>query len=172
MKAAKAIYTIPEFKAKPIGIVEEGIPKEKGQWRRDSRYQIVSQIRIFDEYAEGLAGLDEYSHLIVIWWMHETHETKLRLRPYGQAGVPKVGIFSTRSPPRPNPLALSVVELVEILGPRLDVKGLDAWSGSLILDLKPYDHYDLVQAPKAPKWSSRSAMSKSSNVKLPHDYDD
>lgn len=167
MKLAKAICTLPEFKAKPIGIVEEGISRDTGQWRPDSKYQVLSRIKIFDEYADGLAGLDEYSHLIVVWWLHRAHEVKLRLRPYGEAGVGKVGIFSTRCPLRPNHLAVSVVELVEISGTRLGVKGLDAWNGSFILDLKPYDHHDIVRAPKAPKSSSRSAMSKSSRARNP-----
>ena len=133
---------------RPIGVVENGLPEEA----RINRYEHVSTIRLFDEYAEGLTGLDEYSHAIILWLMHRVQQIKLRVVPFNRQDVGEVGIFATRFPPRPNPIGLSVVEIVDVDPPRLRVRGLDAWSGSPVLDIKPYDYMDVVKRPKIPKW--------------------
>jgi tRNA-Thr(GGU) m(6)t(6)A37 methyltransferase TsaA len=136
---------------KPIGVVEEGVSRP-GEGSPRSKYEVVSIIRIFDEYVEGLDGVDEYSHLIIVFYMHEENEIRLRIRPWGVERYPVVGIFATRSPPRPNPVGVSVVELIEVNKPRLRVRGLDAWSGTPVLDIKPYDYYDVVKSPRVPWW--------------------
>ena len=90
---------------KPIGVVEEGLEGcGEGKAAR-SRYEQVSIIRIFDEFVDGLEGLEEYSHVIVVYWMHKVAEVRLRVRPWGIERFPTVGIFATRFPPRPNQLA-------------------------------------------------------------------
>ena len=136
---------------KPIGVVEEGVSRP-GESCVKSRYQIISTIRVYDEYIEGLRGLEEYSHVIIVYYMHEEKETRLLVKPWGNDRYPMVGIFATRFPPRPNPIAISVVELVEIDAPKIKVRGLDAWSGSPVLDIKPYDYYDIVKNPRVPWW--------------------
>lgn len=99
-----------------IGIVEEGIPKSSEKHMRiESRYDFTSVIRIFDEYVKGLDGLMDYSHVIIVYYMHEEHEIKLKGKPWGIERYPEVGIFATRFPHRPNPLGVSVVELVRTL---------------------------------------------------------
>ena len=137
---------------KPIGVVEEGIPRPWERCEVKSRYEIISTIRVYDEYVEGLKGLEDYSHVIVVYYMHEESEVRLTIKPWGVDRYPTVGIFATRLPPRPNPIAISVVELVEVTVPRLKVRGLDAWSGSPVLDVKPYDYYDIVRNPRVPWW--------------------
>ena len=139
-----------EFRAKALGVVEEGIA-EDGE-KRKGRYETLSRIRVFDEFADGLSGIPEYSHLIVIWQMHRTEEVKLRVKPRGSIDMPEVGIFATRFPPRPNHIAASVVELVSISGSCLTVRGLDAWPDSPVLDIKPYDYWDIVKNPRVPHW--------------------
>lgn len=149
---------MPEIRAVSVGIVEKGLPRGDKRRRHESRYQMVSRIRIFDEYASGLAGLDGYSHLIVAWWMDQEHEITLRIRPERpevRPGMPEVGVFATRFPPRPNPLGLTVVELVKMSGQNLTVRGLDAWTGAPVIDVKPYDYYDIVKAPTVPAWFKR-----------------
>ncbi|MET1160131.1 MAG: tRNA (N6-threonylcarbamoyladenosine(37)-N6)-methyltransferase TrmO [Thermoprotei archaeon] len=134
---------------KPIGIVEKGIPRKcTGR----SRYEIVSVIRIYDEYVEGLEGLEEFSHIIIIYYMHEAREYKLKGRPWGIEKYPLVGVFATRFAPRPNPIGITVVELVSINKPRLMVKGLDAWDNTPVLDIKPYTYEDIVKNPRVPWW--------------------
>jgi tRNA-Thr(GGU) m(6)t(6)A37 methyltransferase TsaA len=144
--------SIADFKATPIGIVEEGIPEEKSERLHRSRYQVISRIRVYAHYADALAGLDAYSHIIVVWWMHEEDEVRLRVTPWGRPDLPEVGIFATRFPVRPNAIGVSVVELVEVSGNLLRVKGFDAWAGSPILDIKPYDYYDIVKSARVPDW--------------------
>jgi tRNA-Thr(GGU) m(6)t(6)A37 methyltransferase TsaA len=137
---------------KPIGIVVEGLerPSERGVGR--SRFEVISTIRIFDEFTSGLDGLEDYSHIIVVYWMHEAGEVRLRVKPWDVEEYPEVGVFATRSPNRPNPIGITVVELLSIEKPIIKVRGLDAWTGTPVLDIKPYDYYDVVKNPRVPWW--------------------
>jgi tRNA-Thr(GGU) m(6)t(6)A37 methyltransferase TsaA len=120
----------------------------------------LSRIRIYDDFRDGLEGLEAFSHLIVLYWFHQ-RDTKaersvLRVTPRRHPGAPKVGVFSSRSPSRPNPIGLCVVELEKLEGPILEVKGLDAFEGSPIIDLKPYlPHADAVTHATVPAWVLR-----------------
>lgn len=147
--------SIADFRGRPIGVVEEGISRERSEWVRKSKYRIVSRVRVYEPYADGLAGLDGYSHIIVVWWMHEEDEVRARVTPWGRVDMPEVGIFATRFPVRPNHIGVSVVELVEVSGRLLSVRGLDAWAGSPVLDIKPYDYYDIVKSARVPNWFRR-----------------
>ncbi len=129
-----------------IGVVEQA--DEKG----------VSRVRIFDDFSEGLEGLDTYSHIIILYWFHlrdtEEERSVLRVTPRRHPGAPEVGVFASRSPSRPNPIGLCVVELVKQEGSVLFVKGLDALEGSPILDIKPYlPRADAVPDAQVPSWS-------------------
>jgi tRNA-Thr(GGU) m(6)t(6)A37 methyltransferase TsaA len=93
-------------------------------------------LEILPEYEDGLTDIEGFSHLFVIWVFHQSEGSAL-------LGTPPTddrphGVFATRSPYRPNPLALTVVELVRREGPRLHVRGLDMVDGTPILDIKPY----------------------------------
>lgn len=140
---------------KPIGYVIEGLSRERRERGGTTRYRIVSKIRLLDEYAEGLTGLEEYSHAIIVYWMHEAPPPRLKGRPWGEESLPEVGVFATRFPSRPNPIGVSVVEVVGVEKPMLLVRGLDAWSGTPVLDIKPYDYYDVVCEPRVPHWLAR-----------------
>ncbi|MEZ0248932.1 MAG: tRNA (N6-threonylcarbamoyladenosine(37)-N6)-methyltransferase TrmO [Thermoproteus sp.] len=140
-----------EIRLRPIGYVEEGLPEEPQTAKRG----LISTIRIYDEFVEGLAGLEEYSHVFVIWYMHKVGEVKLKIRPRRLPEGPEVGIFATRFPPRPNPIGLSIAEIISVEPPRLRVRNLDAWTGSPVLDIKPYDILDVVERPKMPEWLKR-----------------
>ena len=106
---------------------------------------MLSRIRVLPEFIDGLSGVDEYSHFIVIWHMDRAEEVKLRVKSRDNFDMPDVGIFATRFPPRPNHIATSVVELVSASSSCLTVRGLDAWTGSPVLDIKPYDYWELVK---------------------------
>lgn len=141
-----------EIRLRPIGVVESGLPEEGP---KVDRRTFVSTVRIFDEFSAGLKGIEEYSHVFVIWFMDRVKETRITLKPWGLEDMPEVGIFATRFPPRPNPIGLTVAEIVSVEPPRLRLRNLDAWTGSPILDLKPYDVLDIVQRPKMPEWLKR-----------------
>jgi len=139
-----------EFRANAVGVVEDGVAEE-GE-RQKGRYETLSRIKIFEKFADGLSGVSEYSHLVVVWHTDRENEVRLKVNPRRNIDMPEVGIFATRFPPRPNHIATSVVELVSISGSYLTVRGLDAWPGSPILDIKPYDYWDIVKNPKVPSW--------------------
>jgi tRNA (Thr-GGU) A37 N-methylase len=90
----------------------------------------------------------------VLFLLHETPKWKgsLTVHPRGRTDINKTGVFATRSPHRPNPIALTLVKLLRKRGRVLTVKGLDAYDGTPVLDLKPYDRYDSTPHPRVPLW--------------------
>lgn len=121
----------------PIGHVEspytseEQIPKGRG-----AKHEAEGFLVIAPEYAEGLLDIEGFSHLFVIWVFHRSEGFSLLSHP-PTADRPH-GVFATRSPRRPNPIGLTVVELLGREGNRLRVKGVDMLDGTPILDIKPY----------------------------------
>ncbi len=102
--------------------------------------RVTGQIEVFPEFVAGLDDLEGFSHVIVLFHFHRSTGFKLKTVPPGQVG-PR-GIFSTRSPHRPNPLGMTVVKLLRRDGPVLEVSGLDLVDGTPVLDLKPYTTRD------------------------------
>jgi tRNA-Thr(GGU) m(6)t(6)A37 methyltransferase TsaA len=140
---------------KPIGIVRSDIKRTQYPgWR-----EVISEIVIDEDLTEALDGLDEFSHIIVLYWMHGiTPREKLppKTRPKGDPKARLVGRFATRAPSRPNPIGKSTVELLEIKGNILKVKGLDAIDGTPVLDIKPYlPGYDSARDAKVPEWNPK-----------------
>jgi len=128
---------VGKFKISQIGVVRRQHQDEEVNDRN-----LVSKIVIRRKYAEGLKGIEDWSHFYVIFWMHEiSDEKKILTCPKCGADEPSVGIFATRAPVRPNPIGLTLVELVKRDCNVLWVKGLDALDGSPVLDLKPYPYW-------------------------------
>ncbi len=121
----------------PIGIVKSPVKEPIDEnWR-----QVIAEIQLIDSLAPGLKGLDRFSHLIIVFFMHQysfTPATDLVRRPQERADMPEVGIFAQRAKHRPNPIGITAVELIELRGPVLVVRGLDAIDGTPVLDIKPY----------------------------------
>jgi tRNA-Thr(GGU) m(6)t(6)A37 methyltransferase TsaA len=142
--------TSPEIKLTPIGTVRSEI---KEPARRKSE-DVVSEIVIDSGLTESLDNLDEFSHIIVLYWIHRSpHRAPLKVRPRGNPGLELMGVFATRSPDRPNPIGKSTVRLLERRGNVLKVRGLDAIDGTPVLDIKPYiPGYDSVDNARAPSW--------------------
>jgi tRNA-Thr(GGU) m(6)t(6)A37 methyltransferase TsaA len=125
------------FSMQPIGYVRspytatQEIPKGLG-----AKHEVEGVLEVLPEYADGLMDIEGFSHLYVIWAFHQSKGVSL------QGGTPidgrPHGVFATRSPMRPNPIGLTVVELLERQGPMLRVRGLDMLDGTPILDIKPY----------------------------------
>ena len=119
---------------------------EKGELRFIGRVtrveEDISTIMIYPEFCEGLYLLDEYTHLNILFWFHQRddneHRNVLRVVPRRHGETEERGVFASHSPSRPNPIGLTVVELVSIDGCTLMVKGLDAFEGSPVVDIKPY----------------------------------
>jgi len=116
---------------------------------------LISQIVLRDELVEGLAGISGYSHLFVLFYLHQiTDEQRktLRVHPRGRPDLPLTGVFAVRTMLRPNPIGLTLVELVKVDGKVLTVKGLDAYDETPVLDIKPYDFWDMAENAKVPNW--------------------
>lgn len=140
-----------------IGRVErDGGESEPGEFFDPAGESVL----VIDERWEpALAGLSDYSHLVVLFWLDRAERAiePPELRPAeGRDELPPVGLFATRTPRRPNPIGLSIVRLIAQNGSRLRVTGLDAWPGTPILDLKGYTTRDnLRPEAKNPEWLER-----------------
>jgi len=102
--------------------------------------RVTGEIEVFPEFAEALDDIEGFSHIIVLFHFHRSGGAKLKAVPPGESR-PR-GIFSTRSPHRPNPLGLSVLKLLARDGRVLEVAGLDIVDGTPVLDIKPYTSRD------------------------------
>ena len=96
-----------------------------------------SRIVLDPALAEGLDGLEPGRELMVIFHLHRSHGYALHQHPHGDPEQPLRGLFALRTPRRPNPIGVSVVEIVAIEANVLTVRGLDALDGTPLLDLKP-----------------------------------
>ena len=127
----------PMFTPQPIGFIgspyldTKEIPKGPG-----AKHDAEGTLKILPEFERGLTDIEGFSHLFVIWQFDRSSGVEL-------LGTPPVdnrphGVFATRSPRRPNPLGLTVVQLLRREGPVLHVRGVDMLDGTPILDIKPY----------------------------------
>jgi len=103
----------------------------------DARHDAEGVIELRPELERGLQDIEGFSHLYVIWLFHRAEGYDLIARPPSDNRRPH-GVFATRSPRRPNPIGLTVVEMVRRQGPRLHVRGVDMLDGTPLLDIKPY----------------------------------
>lgn len=121
--------------------------------------KIESKIKLDSVYAGGLIGLNDFSHAIIVTYLHQARfqkEKHLQRRPRNLQEMPNVGIFSQRAKNRPNPIGITAVEIISVGEDYLDVKGLDAINGTPVLDIKPYyPHYDRIENTKIPTWVDR-----------------
>ena len=120
---------------------------------------VESVIELRPEFASGLDGLDAFSHVVVLFYMHldpDREPLTLRRRPRGRADMPELGVFAQRGRMRPNPVGITTVEIVRVEPGRLTVRGLDAVDGTPVIDLKPYaPAFDRPDSPRVPEWLTR-----------------
>ncbi|MBN2250704.1 MAG: tRNA (N6-threonylcarbamoyladenosine(37)-N6)-methyltransferase TrmO [Candidatus Altiarchaeota archaeon] len=123
-----------DYVIKPIGIIHSPYKKVV-----DAPFQggaEVSVIEVYAEYAGGLRDVEGFGCLQVFYWLHESKGYSLDvLTPWDAKSH---GLFATRTPDRPNPIGYSLVELLDVEGNILKVRGLDAVEGTPVVDLKPY----------------------------------
>jgi tRNA-Thr(GGU) m(6)t(6)A37 methyltransferase TsaA len=145
-------YTLDMMTLKPIGVVRNEIKQPV----RHGWGEIVSEIVVDSDLTEALDSLDEFSHLIVLYWMHQLpagRQLPLKVHPMGKPELPLVGRLATRSPSRPNPVGQATVRLLERKDNILKVKGLDAIDGTPVIDIKPYlPGYDSADDAEVPLW--------------------
>ena len=133
MQPESIVYT-------PIGIVagsfdEPGNPK--------AMRNAESTLILDEKYVNALDGLDRYKFILVVYHIDRSLGYRERVHPMGDKSIPERGVLATRSPCRPNPIGITLAEVLSIEENRIRVTGLDALNGTPILDIKPYEeHFD------------------------------
>ena len=120
--------------------------------------EVISEIALNEKYADGLIGLKDFSHAIIIYFMHlatDKERVKIRRHPQGRDDMPFVGIFSQRAKRRPNPVGVTAAKIIKVENNVLKIQGLDAIDGTPVLDIKPYYPRDRVENPIIPEWVYR-----------------
>jgi len=155
-KAEPDIKVAESFTIRPIGYVQSAytqtgdVAHTHAGWTADT-----SQIHLFSRYSKALGGLEGYSHIIVLFLVHKAREWKM---PKNHNKPPHVKLFATRMPVRPNPIGVSVVELLDFSTEtgRIVVKGLDALDGTPVIDIKPYiPNFDSYANACVPAWAGK-----------------
>jgi tRNA-Thr(GGU) m(6)t(6)A37 methyltransferase TsaA len=142
-----------EITLKAIGTVRSELKDSTRRKYEDA----VAEIIVDKDLTGALDGLEQFSHIIVLWWIHKTRRPfPLKVHPRGDSENKLVGVFASRSPDRPNPVGKTTVRLLERRGNVLKVQGLDAIDGTPVLDIKPYiPGYDSADGATAPKWTTK-----------------
>ena len=148
----------PILRADACSLELQGALEDARRRARDTA-DTVSEIEIYPEGVDLLDGIEEFSHLLVLYWAHlvpEAGRSLLKIHPIGRKEFPLKGIFATCSPARPNPVLVNAVRLLECDANVLRVSGLEAVDGTPLLDIKPYlPMYFKVEDPSLPEWMNR-----------------
>jgi tRNA-Thr(GGU) m(6)t(6)A37 methyltransferase TsaA len=165
-KKAQRGEDTPQMLLRPVGVVRNALKKpslvaDSGdlEWRPKvaqgrEEQDAISEL-VIDSDLEGiLDGIEDFSHIMVLYWAHHVPpegRSLLKGHPMGRRDLPLTGIFATCSPARPNPICLIAVQLLERKDNVLKVRGLDAIDGSPLIDIKPYvpSYYAVVDAKRA-----------------------
>jgi len=144
-----------QISLKPIGIVRNEVQGPmRGGWE-----DVTSEIVVEEELRESLEGLEEFSHILVVYWMHRVPQGARppgKVHPQGRADLPLVGLFATRAPFRPNSLGVCVARLLARNGNVLRVMSLDAIDGTPVIDIKPYmPPLDSPSDVRVPDWVTK-----------------
>lgn len=143
------------FRVQSIGVVRR---PGTGETARDAFFDPwqESVLEIDDRWADGLTGIDGFSHLVVLFYLDRIRRRRTAGAPRQAeeaGGLTPVGFFSTRTPRRPNPIGIACPRLVRREGARLYVRGIDAWDGTPILDIKGYYPRDEMRPDaEVPEW--------------------
>jgi tRNA-Thr(GGU) m(6)t(6)A37 methyltransferase TsaA len=148
----------------PIGFVRNAIETAHRETPWES---IESEIVIDERWRDALKGLDQFSHIWIIFYIDRVPApSALQIHPMKKPDLPLVGIFATRSPQRPNPIGIRAAELLSVRENVLRVRGLDALNGTPVLDLKPYiPRGDAIGDARVGEWVYRYWRDDSSNAK-------
>ncbi len=162
---------VPEMRLRRVGIVKSPLKEpslvadsDDLEWRSrvtgvaESR-RVISELVIDSDLNGILDGIEDFSHLLVLYWSHRVPpegRSIIKAHPMGRKDLPLVGIFATRSPARPNTICATVVRLLERKENVIKIEGLDALDGSPIVDIKPYiPFYEAVGEAKLADWMER-----------------
>ena len=144
-----------KFTIKAIGRVRNPVREMK----REGWESVVSDIILDPQYEEALDGTEDYSHLLILFWLSRVSKARRgmkKIHPKSRQDLPLVGIFSTRTQYRPNPIGLTLVELIGRKKNILRVRGLDARNGTPVVDIKPISpRHEFIKGTRVPEWYSK-----------------
>jgi tRNA-Thr(GGU) m(6)t(6)A37 methyltransferase TsaA len=144
-----------EYVMQPIGTIHSPFTELEGMPIQPSRSQAIGQVSVFPQYAEGLEGLEGFSHIFLLYAFHCSTGYELTVKPF--LDDVQHGLFATRYPRRPNPLGLSVVRLLSCRGNILEIEGVDVLDGTPLLDIKPYvPEFDVRAGTRSGWYETRS----------------
>lgn len=125
-----------EIVLKPIGVIRSPISDPGTGPRLGSESSVSGKLIVDMHYEDALLGMEKGMKIVILYWMHLAERDMLQVHPRGDRTRPMRGVFTTRSPQRPNPIAVDIVEVTGVLGTVIDVVGLDAIDGTPLLDIK------------------------------------
>ena len=125
------------FSVEPIGVIRSEIRNREDAPLFYTEGAPNAFLEILPAYMEGLHRMQVGDEIIVITWLHRAHRDVLKVHPRGDPSNPLTGVFSTRSPDRPNPLGLHRVKVLEINPGRLQIGPIEAIDGTPVIDMKP-----------------------------------
>jgi len=128
--------SMQEIVLKPIGIIQSPISDPDKAPRHGSESTVSGKLIVDEQYRDALLGLEKGSRIVILYWMHLAERDVLQVHPRRDYTRPLRGVFTTRSPVRPNPISLDTVKVTGIEGTVIDVIGLDAVDGTPLLDIK------------------------------------
>lgn len=121
---------------RPIGFIRSPINDPAKAPRMGSEAAVSGQLVVDEAYRDAFLGLEKGQKIVILYWMHLAERDVFRVHPRHDLSRPRRGVFSTRSPQRPNPIALDTVEILDINGTVIDVRGIDVVDGTPLLDIK------------------------------------
>jgi tRNA-Thr(GGU) m(6)t(6)A37 methyltransferase TsaA len=155
---------------KPIGVVHTNASDKQV---KEEHMEIEATVEVFPEFEKALQGLDGYSHLFIMSYLHKLRPEQigpLKVKPrratkrgFKLEELPTLGVFALDSPTRPNPIGLTLVRLLKIQGGRLFVSGIDLFDGTPVIDIKPYQPDYEAKKYSMPEWYLK-IMNKSEHV--------
>ena len=125
------------YAVRPIAWVESSLTDTRSAPRQGDEGAPDADLVFEPEVIDGIADLRVGEQIIVLTWLDRARRDVLSVHPRGDERRPHCGVFSTRSPDRPNPIGLHLVEIVSIDGPRVRVRNLEAVDGTPVVDVKP-----------------------------------
>jgi tRNA-Thr(GGU) m(6)t(6)A37 methyltransferase TsaA len=139
-----------------IGLIHTPFQDTANTPIQSSRSDANGIVEIFPEYIDGLEGVEEFSHIILIYAFHRAPaQVQLKVKPFLDDRLH--GVFATRYPNRPNPLGISVVQLVNRKENKLEILGADMLDGTPLLDIKPYvPDFDIHSVSKIGWYANRA----------------
>lgn len=120
-----------------IGIVHSSLKRIEDCPRQGDEGAPEAEVEIFHEFLPAISDLSAGDELILLSWLHLADRSVLSTHPRNNPATPLTGVFSTRSPDRPNPIGMHTVKVISVKGDRLRVSGLEALDQTPVVDIKP-----------------------------------